>query len=402
MTSVLFVHGIGARGDKYAALFERVRARLAQSSPEARLLPCRWGDRLGATLNAGGDSLPVYEPEGGSDDGRAAEAEWSSSQWLLLEADPLHELRLAVAAGPIGAPSAGPSLGQGLFGPPDADAGLVERAAKLAEDPVLADRLEVLGIQAEFGPAVVEVTEAGATREALRLPDPPADLAPTLARAILAQTLRRTAEGPSGAVPVLAEDRVWLVAAMTELLGAGHLSPLGGVWALSKTAARTAWKLRGGNRRSVITDAAYPLAGDVMLYLSRGERIREFIAACCRDAEPPIVLMGHSLGGIAALDLLATRHLPEVRALVTVGSQGPFLYELDALPSLPYGTPLPDSVPPWTNFYDPRDLLSYVGERVFPGRVTDVSVPSGNAFPSAHGDYFGNPAFYQGLAEILG
>ncbi|MFI8003605.1 hypothetical protein [Streptomyces sp. NPDC086010] len=291
MTSVLFVHGIGARGDRYAALFERVRDSLARSSPQARLLPCRWGDRLGATLNAGGDSLPVYEHAGGSvDDGRAAEAEWSSSQWLLLEADPLHELRLAVAAGPAGPPSSGPSLRAGLFGPPGPDAGLADRAAKLSEDPLLAGRLEVLGIRAEFGPAVAEVTDAGVTREALRLPDPPEDLVPTLARAILAQTLRRTAAGSGGPVPVLAEDRVWLVAAMAELLGAGHLSPLGGVWALSKTAARTAWRLRGGNRRSLITDAAYPFAGDVMLYLSRGERIREFIAACCRDAEPPIVL----------------------------------------------------------------------------------------------------------------
>jgi pimeloyl-ACP methyl ester carboxylesterase len=154
-------------------------------------------------------------------------------------------------------------------------------------------------------------------------------------------------------------------------------------------------------RRGAITDATHPMAGDVLLYLSRGEQIREFIRACCRDATPPVVLLAHSLGGIACLDLLATHDIPGVVQLVTVGSQAPFLYELNALPSLPYGRPLRPDMPAWTNFYDPRDLLAYVGEKVFPGRVTDVPVSSGNPFPFAHSDYFGNPGFYDRLGKLL-
>jgi hypothetical protein len=46
---------------------------------------------------------------------------------------------------------------------------------------------------------------------------------------------------------------------------------------------------------------------------------------------------------------------------VTLGSQSPFLYEIGALWSLPYGKGLPESFPRWLSVYDLADLLSYVG-----------------------------------------
>ena len=80
------------------------------------------------------------------------------------------------------------------------------------------------------------------------------------------------------------------------------------------------WPLRGPG---ALTDAAHPSAGDVLLYQARGDRIRAFIAKRVATAAESVVLLAHSLGGIAAMDLLAMRPLPSVRLLVTVGSPRP-------------------------------------------------------------------------------
>ena len=57
-------------------------------------------------------------------------------------------------------------------------------------------------------------------------------------------------------------------------------------------------------------------------------RIRETLASLGGDG--PVVLLGHSLGGVACVDLLAREELPRVASLITVGSQAPFFYELGA------------------------------------------------------------------------
>jgi hypothetical protein len=101
------------------------------------------------------------------------------------------------------------------------------------------------------------------------------------------------------------------------------------------------------------------------------------------------------------VDLLVSRHLPAVRLLITVGSQAPYLYELNALPTLEFGQALPPSVPPWVNIYDRRDLLGYAGEGVFPGRVKDRVVDNRAPFPRSHSAYFGNDDFYSIVNEVL-
>jgi hypothetical protein len=86
---------------------------------------------------------------------------------------------------------------------------------------------------------------------------------------------------------------------------------------------------------------------------------------------------------------------------VTVGSQAPLLYELNALPELAFGEGLPSSVPRWVNILDRRDLLAYGGSGVFPGRVEDRVVDNRAPFPRAHSAYFVNPGFYAALDEVL-
>jgi len=55
-------------------------------------------------------------------------------------------------------------------------------------------------------------------------------------------------------------------------------------------------------RRGAITSSVSPTPCDILLYQGRGDRIRAFIRAKIEQAEPPVVLLAHSLGGIACVD----------------------------------------------------------------------------------------------------
>ena len=57
--TVVFVHGTGVRGGHYVAEFDRVRSNIVGRRPDITVLPCRWGDQLGAQMHASGASVPV-------------------------------------------------------------------------------------------------------------------------------------------------------------------------------------------------------------------------------------------------------------------------------------------------------------------------------------------------------
>jgi pimeloyl-ACP methyl ester carboxylesterase len=154
-------------------------------------------------------------------------------------------------------------------------------------------------------------------------------------------------------------------------------------------------------KRGVISDSAYPAAGDILLYEARGSGIRNFIENTIQKTPKPCILIAHSLGGIACVDLLAQKKIDGVSLLITAGSQAPLLYELNALVSLPHGTSLPEGFPPWLNLYDKHDFLSYIGAGVFPKRVTDVLVNNGQPFPQAHSAYWKNPEVWNAIVERL-
>ncbi|WP_031004912.1 hypothetical protein [Streptomyces sp. NRRL F-5727] len=405
MTTVLLVHGTGVREPGYSEGLERVRAGLRPSRPDVTVAPCYWGGRAGSALRSGGLSVPGYgtgrdvaEPgaRGGDGGGEDEDVEL----WGLLYLDPLLELRL------LAAESGGRAeLAPGAVPPGEA---LSSAALALGSDELLRGLLDSAGIGGEFAAAVAAVVTAPDGRGFLRSPAA-ADGPDVLARAFAAEAVRRRAErsGSAAAFDGTARDAAveritaLLTAALTD--GAGtHRGPVTrGVKRLAGRLALGLASAQAVKRRSALTDAAHPAAGDVLLYLARGGAIRELVAEAVRAAEPPVVLLAHSLGGIACLDLLVERALPEVELLVTVGSQAPFLYELGALPSLEHGRPLPAHVPRWINVYDRRDLLGYVGAGVFPGRVEDVAVDGRQPFPLAHSAYWGNPELYRLLAAEL-
>ena len=164
-------------------------------------------------------------------------------------------------------------------------------------------------------------------------------------------------------------------------------------------------------RRGRLTDLASAPIADILLYQARGARIRRVIREKVKKVEEsnrPVVLLGHSLGGIACVDLLVIEPLPEVGLLITVGSQAPFLYECNALRSLRRGDSLPPTfVRRWVNIYDPRDFLSYTGQGVFPAApggpppVADRLVDNGLAFPDSHGGYWDNPQTWAAIAPEI-
>jgi pimeloyl-ACP methyl ester carboxylesterase len=156
----------------------------------------------------------------------------------------------------------------------------------------------------------------------------------------------------------------------------------------------------GANRRKAISDAAYPVAGDILLYQARGEAIRNRIQERILAAGGPVHVLAHSLGGVACVELLAMQTLP-VQQLITMGSQAPFFYEINALRCLTFGDPLPDSLPSWLNIYDLKDFLSYVGGDLFPGRVVDYLVDNRQAFPASHSAYWWNPKVWDAILPTL-
>ncbi|MDR5763317.1 hypothetical protein [Caballeronia sp. LZ035] len=144
-------------------------------------------------------------------------------------------------------------------------------------------------------------------------------------------------------------------------------------------------------RRDAFSNWSGAPLGDILRYQARGETLRNFIGERVRQTGASVIL-AHSLGGVAAVDWLASGNR-NLAALVTVGSQAPFFYEIDALASCPYGTKLPESFPRrWLNFYDPRDFLSYAGQALFKGFAHDVKVDNGQPFPEAHSAYWHNDA----------
>ncbi|MDN0197448.1 hypothetical protein [Streptomyces sp. S.PNR 29] len=390
MTAVVFLHGTGVREPGFSALAGRVGAGLTALRPGLRLMPYYWGGAHGATLAAGGASLP---PAAGTTRGLADTpagadpADDTSAAWAALYADPYAELALAMA----GARPAGER-------PP----GFVPQEQKLqAQLAALAAQGDAPA--AEVGPGLARAATdlaahplLGAVAEALD----PDDLAALAARSLTARIIADALDADAPLVPV-GDVRDAVTDRLAEALGAPPRGTERGVRSLLLRVAGSAASRAVVRRRRALTEAAHPAAGDVLRYLSRGEAVRAGLRDLLAGLEPPVVIVAHSLGGIIALDTLVLTPLPQVRLLVTAGSQGPFLYESGSLPSLEHPAPLPPHVPDWLNLYDPRDLLGYLGAGLFPGRVTDVAVDSRQPFPAAHSAYWTNPAVYRHIADHL-
>ncbi|MEU3920279.1 hypothetical protein [Streptomyces sp. NPDC029004] len=327
------------------------------------------------------------------------------ASWALLDADPLAELRILAEE---------EGRHPGKYVPPLGESPAEELSRlllALPQDSGVREAVAARGLdEADVDTAAREVADA---------------LRPLLGNAMLSLSILRQAVARAVVAGTLtAADTRWDSAGASvdgatvdDLVGVvlAALGEPGAALSVVSDAARplwlpfwrsaewlASWRLR--RRRSQISDRTAPPIGDILRYQARGDGLRTCIADTLRSAEPPVMVLAHSLGGVACVDLFATEdHRDKVKALVTVGSQAPFLYEMDALTSLPFGRELPAFFPErWLNVYDPRDPLAYVGERVFGAdRITDVPFNTRRPLLRAHSAYWDHAPLYTWLDEEL-
>jgi hypothetical protein len=171
--------------------------------------------------------------------------------------------------------------------------------------------------------------------------------------------------------------------------------------------------------RSSLHPMIATFVGDIFIYLNeRGDDdapgpivnavMTDLLAAfALRTAADPLILVGHSLGGVILYDLL-TSFLPKKQsnfqadAFITVGSQVALFEEMklyrksDKAIQSPQRVPRPPMAGRWLNVYDKTDLFSFFAGKVFDG-VEDYAFSSETDVLSSHSAYFLRPTFYERL-----
>jgi hypothetical protein len=390
--TLFFVHGTGVRQVGLDRTLAAVRAGLEKSKLDGvAVVAPAWGPRLGVPVDRIARVLPQQArdlAEAGRD---LTEEAWSleppvedqdvvAAMWALLVDDPLFELRLVAQAAP--------------GGDNQADVAAVAMLQGLASAPV---ELQGTGIdQPEVAEAAQAVSAAPETSEAARAAgdatDP--DLVEAMARAVVATILATHALDPPGTEPTVAVNaavRDQLVDRIADQLVVGDRG-LVTDWIKDKAvgfAKRKATAL-ATNRREGLMAASIPGIVDILYYQRRGDQVRQFVGEQLTGLERPVVAVGHSLGGIILVDLLTQEQAPVVDRLITVGSQSPLFFAIDALDRHRPGQQVPLPFTPWLNIYNRNDLLSFLATGVFPGvdGIADVEVDAGVPFPESHSAYW--------------
>lgn len=387
--TVLFVHGTGVRKASYEFTLARVAKGLHAIAPEVRLEPCLWGDTHGAALRMAGASIPDFAPAPAA----APKDDQIVALWELLARDPLFELRELSASSPAG--MAAPSVMR-------VKAGMAAALADLKEDLSVHALLDGGVLSGQWGRAHAIVSKSHALKDAMEATRTAyAPLRIAIARALVACVQHQLADSNLPVLDVRVRNKI--VDRCITLLGGKEM---GGVmdWLEGRLIGLAVnWaNAKARRERDALFSSAAPTAGDVVMYQARGQEIRDFIETRIRECGPDVAVIAHSLGGIACVDLLIKKSLPEVKLLVTAGSQSPFLYEINALSSLEFGEPLPEHFPTrWLNFFDRNDLLSYAASKVFKDRAVDIEVHSEQPFPDSHAAYWDNPMLWDSLQAHL-
>lgn len=400
MKTLLFVHGTGVREKSFDATKRTIQSELNDRPLEFsdyKLSGCYWGTECGVKLPKAPKSVPDYVI------GQQPTArEQELAKWLTLRCDPYFELRETIRQDGQWEPS-------GAERKPPCGA-MPEAIGQIPVEGELKKLLAYHGLTSAFQGTIQELAASGTLKSLCsQLKPRPGTVTQMFARMIAAQVLAKAETDSAIQVDGMVRDR------LVELL----IGPLGGragaVKEVFGAAMGTLWSLLGpGIRwattatRCDLTNGGSPVAGDIVAYQGRSgptfrKRILEDIE---QSPTAEVVLVAHSLGGIACVDLLIEHPTPKVTHLITVGSQAPFLYEMNALCSLQYGTALPAHFPRhWMNVYDRHDILGYRAAEVFPNSdhvfVKDLEIDTGEPFPQAHGAYWTRPELWEALQGFL-
>ncbi|MHC1764723.1 MAG: hypothetical protein AB9869_10540 [Verrucomicrobiia bacterium] len=388
--TLLFVHGTGVRNQSYSRRLEQIRSKVAEFLPPLRVESCGWGETYGIDFE--GLSLP-NPPR------RTEEEVAEAYRWEYLEVDPLFDLRLWCAPDRQSA--------RRVLGAKPAAALLWEQSISRypADYQNQVDLLAVLRqnqLQDLFLPAWNKVVQTGLPQQAFAAAgDEAASVAQVFAEALVAQMIHDAAALPE---PLAVSPRTGAKIVRILLFGWNQRTKgLKDVFLrIFGSATRTVVRpLRAGASRAVA-----PAVGDILSYQAAGRDIRMLIRQKIETIQGSIIVLAHSLGGVACFELMVEARrvdpndLSAVKGLITAGSQAPLLYELAALQTLKKGEPLPSGFPPWLNLYDENDLLSYRADRLFPVQA-DRQVDSMLPPLEAHSAYWTLDATWNVIADFV-
>ncbi|MFM9499784.1 thioesterase domain-containing protein [Streptomyces galilaeus] len=159
---------------------------------------------------------------------------------------------------------------------------------------------------------------------------------------------------------------------------------------------------RNGLRNRIMPSFSLFL-GDVFAWFHNRSAILERVddAVSTAGTDGPLVIIGHSLGGVIAFEYCAQADDRAVELLGTVGSQVGLFGEMGVLNGTTRTTDgklsTPRNIKKWRNIYDPDDALSFLTAPVFE-RVRDIDIITGAPFPAAHSEYWNLPGTYRALA----
>jgi hypothetical protein len=395
---LVFVHGITVRRDRFDRLLGDVRDGLATAGSELAVTGCYWGD-LGRSPRYSGASIPGFlDGRRGLDDRqpiREVAGSAMAMEALLLE-DPLAEL--------VGLRDPGGTFALEPVGFDPVPQDVAKRNAALAAG-VEQITAEIAAASARFtGPdaqlstwqiaEVVRTVFAEAARadralDVLALHDP-------LTRAVTAGLYQSAVRDGDD----LSSEFRWSVAqavtsaAIEDALG-GQRGFVGDLAANALTQA-----LRLGLRNRIMKGMSL-FVGDVLAWFQNREAILDRLDEAVQPAaaDGPLVLVGHSLGGIIAFEY-CVRANREVRLLATVGSQVGLFGELGVLAgrddTAPGKSSPPESLGAWRNLWDPDDALSFLAAPIFTD-VSDIEVDTRAPFPASHSEYWNRPDVYDKL-----
>ena len=402
MGTIVVVHGAGVRAAGIAQLSQQVTGGVA-GVPELAgytVEMCEYGPKVGAQPIRVAETLPE-DVTARAIGGEPSEEEVEAGRWSLLFDDPLFELRVAAVRLPttrgrvvIGGELPGDELRATVLGLkssldlPPAESGITSDAFAAAVDAVatsqeLRDAASAIGDTSDI------------------------DLVMITGRAIAATIIAPYRMSAPGTVPqMVANGRIrdeFVDAVAAALVPVTDRSPatdwvkktIGGFIAKRATSI-------GVDHRIEAQQGASLVVADVLHYLRRPDDMADFVSGCLEAATPPVIALGHSLGGIILVDVLSASDPPRVDLLVTVGSQSPILFAYDALgrprggPAvrLPYASERPPFTP-WLNIYNRNDFVSFKAREIFRNEllvptldIQDAELHLPHAFPDAHGDYW--------------